>query len=732
MGSDSEEKGKHSKEKSKERLERSSSKKDRKEKEERGGKEKRDKERDSKKDREREKERDREREKDRDRDRERDREREREREVRERETREREREQKKERDKREREREREKRKRTTRSRRTRSRSGSSSPSSPESAPEDDHRSNKRRKDDASGSKPERKRRTFDEDTADDAPSKGEEPVVLSAEELEEQRKAEEAAKLEAAAEKRRKRIEAWQEERRKKTEEEERAHEAAIEKEKASRKQWTLDGDDSDDEEEQMPMQTLDEDSDENNQAENGDAKGEVEEEEEEDPLDAFMNANQIKPLEDRVESHVAKVKAKATKTEVKEDEEIDPLDAFMAATIAPEVERLEVLNKQPEEGGDEVMKNAKEDEEKAVEEGYDADNADNGVSTPIMKIQIKIQTKKKSLKNRRRTKAVQQRRGGLGMASGQYADTSSDEESDDDDEQKEETETEWKARALAGKPSKADKLSNVDHSAIEYEAFRSNFYIEASEISKMADDDVKKLRSELDGIKCRGKNCPKPIKSWTQCGLSNRILDVIKKAGFEKPLAIQCQALPVIMSGRDCIGVAKTGSGKTLAFVLPLMRHVKDQRPLAQGDGMIGLIMAPTRELIAQIAREAKKFAKPMGMNVVAVYGGSGVAQQISELKRGAEIVVATPGRLIDILATGTGKITNLRRVTYLVLDEADRMFDMGFEPQIERIIINTRSDRQSVMFSATFPRQVCTRFLCALLVDLLLVDLFIFFRAI
>jgi ATP-dependent RNA helicase DDX46/PRP5 len=85
-------------------------------------------------------------------------------------------------------------------------------------------------------------------------------------------------------------------------------------------------------------------------------------------------------------------------------------------------------------------------------------------------------------------------------------------------------------------------------------------------------------------------------------------------------------------------------------------MRHVKDQRPLAQGDGMIGLIMAPTRELIAQIAREAKKFAKPMGMNVVAVYGGSGVAQQISELKRGAEIVVATPGRLIDILATGTG----------------------------------------------------------------------------
>ena len=113
------------------------------------------------------------------------------------------------------------------------------------------------------------------------------------------------------------------------------------------------------------------------------------------------------------------------------------------------------------------------------------------------------------------------------------------------------------------------------------------------------------------------------------------------------------------------------------------------------------------------QIAREAKRFARASGLSVSAVYGGSGVANQITELKRGVEIVVCTPGRMIDVLATSGGKITNLRRVTYLVLDEADRMFDMGFEPQISRIMQNIRPDRQNVMFSATFPRSVRRRFI-------------------
>ena len=163
-------------------------------------------------------------------------------------------------------------------------------------------------------------------------------------------------------------------------------------------------------------------------------------------------------------------------------------------------------------------------------------------------------------------------------------------------------------------------------------------------------------------------------------------------------------------MSGRDCIGIAKTGSGKTLAFVLPMLRHIKAQPPIQQGDGPIGLVMAPTRELVVQIGRDIRKFAKTENLTCVVVYGGSKVASQITELKRGAEIVVCTPGRMIDVLVTSSGKITNLRRVTYLVLDEADRMFDMGFEPQITRIVNNIRPDRQTVMFSATFPRSVRT----------------------
>ena len=159
-------------------------------------------------------------------------------------------------------------------------------------------------------------------------------------------------------------------------------------------------------------------------------------------------------------------------------------------------------------------------------------------------------------------------------------------------------------------------------------------------------------------------------------------------------------------MSGRDIIGIAKTGSGKTLAFLLPMFRHIADQEPLEEGDGPIAVIMTPTRELCLQIGKECRKFVKAIDGRAVCVYGGTGISEQIAELKRGAEIIVCTPGRMIDMLAANSGKVTNLRRVTYLVLDEADRMFDMGFEPQVMRVIDNCRPDRQTVMFSATFPR--------------------------
>lgn len=261
---------------------------------------------------------------------------------------------------------------------------------------------------------------------------------------------------------------------------------------------------------------------------------------------------------------------------------------------------------------------------------------------------------------------------------------------------------------ALAASKVKKKEMAIVDHSKVEYEPFRKAFYHPPAEVQEMTEEDAERIRMEVGAIQVRGKNCPKPLTKWSYCGLPGSCLDVIKKLDYRSPTAIQAQAIPAIMSGRDIIGVAKTGSGKTMAFLLPMFRHIKDQRKIAPMDGPIGLIMTPTRELAVQIFRESKPFLKALGLRAVCVYGGAPISEQIAEMKKTAEIVVATPGRLIDLLTANSGRVTNLRRVTYLVLDEADRMFDMGFEPQVMKIVNNVRPDRQTVLFSATFPKQM------------------------
>lgn len=207
--------------------------------------------------------------------------------------------------------------------------------------------------------------------------------------------------------------------------------------------------------------------------------------------------------------------------------------------------------------------------------------------------------------------------------------------------------------------------------------------------------------------IKIKGKNIPSSISKWEQCGVSSKVLHLLKNTlGFQTPTPIQSYAISAIMSGRDLIGVAKTGSGKTLAYAVPLLRHVLDQRPVGYGEGPIGLVLVPTRELALQVLGEVKKFSAGTRIRSIACYGGPPIKEQIGELKRGAEIIVSTPGRMIDLLCANSGKVVNLNRVTFLALDEADRMFDAGFEPQVMRMIDCTRPDRQTVMFSATFPR--------------------------
>ena len=261
---------------------------------------------------------------------------------------------------------------------------------------------------------------------------------------------------------------------------------------------------------------------------------------------------------------------------------------------------------------------------------------------------------------------------------------------------------------AMAADKAKKKKkeIPVVKHEKVTYEPFRRNFYSEPVDTLDWTEEQTNALRFELESIKVRGVDVPKPVTSWAQCGLGVQSLEVIQRLEYEAPTSIQSQAIPAIMSGRDIIGVAKTGSGKTIAFLLPMFRHIKDQRPLEGLDGPVGLILSPTRELATQIHKECKPFLKALNLRAVCAYGGAPIKDQIADLKRGAEIVVCTPGRMIDLLTANSGRVVNLRRITYVVLDEADRMFDMGFEPQVMKIMGSIRPDRQTVLFSATFPR--------------------------
>lgn len=181
--------------------------------------------------------------------------------------------------------------------------------------------------------------------------------------------------------------------------------------------------------------------------------------------------------------------------------------------------------------------------------------------------------------------------------------------------------------------------------------------------------------------------------------------MQVLMSQGFDDPTAIQAQGWPVVLSGRDLVGIAQTGSGKTLAYMLPATVHINHQQRPQRGEGPIALILAPTRELAQQIQKVAHEFGSNTMIRNTCIFGGSPKGPQARDLERGVEIVIATPGRLIDFLEKGT---TNLGRCTYLVLDEADRMLDMGFEPQIRKIIQQIRPDRQVLMWSATWPKQV------------------------
>merc|ERR1719412_2211012 len=220
-----------------------------------------------------------------------------------------------------------------------------------------------------------------------------------------------------------------------------------------------------------------------------------------------------------------------------------------------------------------------------------------------------------------------------------------------------------------------------------------------------MTHDEAERIRRAKNITIVEGRHIPKLVRTFEEASFPEYVLYEIQRAGFKEPSPIQVQGWPIALSGRDMVGIAETGSGKTLAFLLPAIVHINAQPYLSKGDGPIVLILAPTRELACQIQEESNRFGKSSKIKNTCCYGGVPKAQQARDLQDGVEIVIATPGRLIDFLESND---TNLKRVTYLVLDEADRMLDMGFEPQVRKITSQVRPDRQTLMWSATWPREV------------------------
>jgi len=236
----------------------------------------------------------------------------------------------------------------------------------------------------------------------------------------------------------------------------------------------------------------------------------------------------------------------------------------------------------------------------------------------------------------------------------------------------------------------------------------QKDFYVEHSTVTKMPQKDIDTFRdaSEITISGTAGDiSRTNPIMDFDHCGMP---ADLVKAAcgTFEKPSPIQAQCWPIVLSGRDTIGIAETGSGKTVAFGLPGMVHVRARGPVARSKPFM-LVIAPTRELAVQTAdfceATGKRCSPPM--RAVCIYGGVPKHTQLAALNAGVHIVIATPGRLIDLMEQGAIK---LDQVSFLVLDEADRMLDMGFEKEIKKVMASSRQDRQTLMFSATWPREV------------------------
>ncbi|KAL2545545.1 DEAD-box ATP-dependent RNA helicase 5 [Forsythia ovata] len=261
------------------------------------------------------------------------------------------------------------------------------------------------------------------------------------------------------------------------------------------------------------------------------------------------------------------------------------------------------------------------------------------------------------------------------------------------------------------GSVEKSKKKKKKDIEEEEIESLNGGD-VEISKKNKNNNDRVEKTIEEVretSGVVVSGNNVNdskyEALNSFAESGLPSEVLECCKN--FDKPSPIQSQSWPFLLDGRDFIGIAKTGSGKTLAFGIPAIMHVLSKRKskISKKVNPLCLVLSPTRELAQQISDVLCDAGKTSGVQSVCVYGGTSKGPQISALKSGMDIVIGTPGRLRDLIEMG---VCHLKEVSFVVLDEADRMLDMGFELEVRSILSQTNTARQMVMFSATWPPAV------------------------
>lgn len=275
-------------------------------------------------------------------------------------------------------------------------------------------------------------------------------------------------------------------------------------------------------------------------------------------------------------------------------------------------------------------------------------------------------------------------------------------------------------------KPEEAAAQRKREEAANVYDTFdmRVDRHWSEKKLEEMTERDWRIFREDFN-ISYKGSRIPRPMRNWEEGNLTSELLKAVSKAGYKKPSPIQMAAIPLGLQQRDVIGIAETGSGKTAAFVLPMLTYISRLPPMTEeneAEGPYAVVMAPTRELAQQIEEETIKFAHYLDIRVVSIVGGQSIEEQGFKLRQGCEIVIATPGRLLDCLER---RYAVLNQCNYVVLDEADRMIDMGFEPQVVGVLDAMPSSnlkpenedeeldekriyRTTYMFSATMPPAV------------------------